>query len=103
MKLLDNVETFRGQPLYRNIVFFRMHKYLLGSVPRKSTHGGAWREQEPSLSREPQKLKGAHHQVIDRAMKATRKELPLGLIRVWKEGITRDAGGRRFIKVVHGT
>lgn len=87
-----------------SLVFLRTHTYLLGSVSRKSTHyGGAWLEQEPSLSREPQKLKGAHHQGINGARKATRKELPLGLIRVWKEGITGDAGGSRFIKVVHGT
>lgn len=60
-------------------------------------------EQEPSLSREPQENERAHHQGTHRAVKGTRKELPLRLIRVWKESIAGDAGGSRFIKVVHGT
>lgn len=94
--LLANLETFCGQPLYKNIISLPQNTQIL-------PYGGAWLEQEPSLSREQQKLTSGHHQGINSTMNATRKELPLGLIRVWKESITRDAGGSRFIKVVHGT
>lgn len=76
-------------------------------VPRERAHYGvAWVKQEPSLSREPQKNKGVTataHSAMKATRKATRNQLPLGLIRIWKEGIARDAGGSRFIKVVHGT
>lgn len=42
-----------------SFVFLRIYKYFLGSVPRKSIHyGGAWLEQEPRPSREPEKLNG---------------------------------------------